>query len=479
MAYSWESLNNLKGALGDVGEGVVSYLQGRKEDEARQQNWEALKQYHASLPPEQQVDPHLLGTAFAQNGFRAMPTIQAIKPQTQVVAGAAPGQYKTLTTPALGGQPQLGKLGGPGAAPPAPEEEEYDPDKGVPYGIDTAEKLAMYKGNMERLKGQIDTYNQTPEGKLTPKTFHPKLQAGLDAATSTMNVLNKQRAEQLAFALGNKKAFADYQTDVVNPKKNAQALDLYGQKLGLKQKSDVANLDPDMIEREGQKYYATGVMPALGMGNAPLRTAIMLRAAQIGKQEGETNPEAKQALYAGHQAAYKALVTQAGQIGAREKAAERNLDMALEVSKKYARGPMPAFNKFQNWYSEQVDNNPKYTELENAVYAASREYAKVASGSIGNAPLSDQSVKDVDKLLNTAQSPQQLEAAIGMMRRDLQNVPAGFEDQLKVQRDLLNTLGPRANVQPKATPPTAVPPTTKVAKRSRWNPQTQQLEEVK
>lgn len=473
MAMTWKSLDLLRQNLGGVGEGVTNYLKGRQEDEERQNNFQALQQYSQSPEGKQALGPNpgsMMGLAFAGSNYRALPAIQAMQPKTQILSGAGPGQYKVASTPSMGGLPTISNAQGPGQGSTAPEDVEYDPNTGVPYGIKTPEELAMYKGNMERLKSQGDAYNATPEGKANPKAFHPKLAGGLEAANSTLAVLNKQRAENLAMALGNKKAFEEYKVNDLKPQQDQAALDLYAKKLKLKTSSDMSTMDPTMIEREGRKYYATGQMPAMGMGNAPVRNAIMLRAAQIGQQEGETNPEAKTALYQSHQKAYAALVTQAGQIGAREKGAERNLDMALQMSKAYPRTSFPRFNRFQNWAAENVDNNPKYTQLENAVYAASREYAKVASGAMGNAPLSDQAMKDVDRLLNTSQTYEQFEAAVSTMRRDLRNVPAGFEDQLKIQRDLLTSFG-------KQNAPGAAPSGPPAGARVRkYNPQTQGFE---
>ena len=69
------------------------------------------------------------------------------------------------------------------------------------------------------------------------------------------------------------------------------------------------------------------------------------------------------------------------------------------------------------------------------VYNAARDYARVTSGGAESvAQMTDAANSAAEDLLNTAQNPEQFEAALSAMQIDMQNVTSTLADQIQAIR---------------------------------------------
>jgi uncharacterized protein len=205
---------------------------------------------------------------------------------------------------------------------------------------------------------------------------------------------------------------------------------------------------------------------AISQRDVATKQAYANTLARVAKEHGITGDAAAgiPALYKSHQATLTQLQKTAAMTKTYEQTALKNLDIAEEMAKKYGRTAWPAANRFQNWFSENVDNNPNYTALENSIYTAAREYAKVTGGGAMSAQaLTDSASKEAQKLINAGQSPEQFLAATSIMRRDMHNVPASFDAEIEAERGLLgsliNSTQARGPVNPAGGAPLAAPAT--------------------
>jgi len=105
-----------------------------------------------------------------------------------------------------------------------------------------------------------------------------------------------------------------------------------------------------------------------------------------------------------------------------EEAAIANMEVALKEAEKIPKYQMPDANKFSNWVQGKIGNKD-LTSFEVALFTATREYAKVASGSAGSvAGLTESAIEDAKQIINSSMNMEQLRAAVDMMKVDMKNV---------------------------------------------------------
>lgn len=99
MGMTWRSFENLRRNLGDVGEGVASYIKGRQEDTRREEQAAQMKQFLGSEAGKG-IDPGMAQLAFSGHGFNAFPAIAGVQSYRKSIAprggtlGSADTGYK-------------------------------------------------------------------------------------------------------------------------------------------------------------------------------------------------------------------------------------------------------------------------------------------------------------------------------------------------------------------------------------------------
>lgn len=210
---------------------------------------------------------------------------------------------------------------------------------------------------------------------------------------------------EYAKANGYTGTFSDYQNEDANRKAS----------------TSTTTVDPNTLQGMLNVYKATGVLPALGMGNSPLRAQFY---AALGGADGSTivnDAQTTKAVRAGLTTAYK---TQQNQLAA-NKTSIGTLDKQLELAKGYSdqvsRSDSPLVNKYLIAAKTGVFGDPQTTALNNIVTTAAYEFAKILSGASASvAGVSVSSGEDAKNLLNSAMSKGQFNEVLGLMKKEAQ-----------------------------------------------------------
>jgi hypothetical protein len=212
------------------------------------------------------------------------------------------------------------------------------------------------------------------------------------------------------------------------------------------ERTTAAAFTPDAIEMAAQLYARTGQMPPMGMGKSgvEVRGRILNRAADIYKAAG-TEPgdlAGKMAFYKATQAELTRLQGQRGVVMAFAGTADRNLELALELSKKVDRTGTPVYNRWLLAGRRAVAGDVDVVKFDAAVRVAINEFAKVTSSATGGGVTSDQSRQEVESMLNVAQTKAQFEGVVETLRKDMGNRKKGYDDQIESIRGALQAAGP-------------------------------------
>ena len=115
-------------------------------------------------------------------------------------------------------------------------------------------------------------------------------------------------------------------------------------------------------------------------------------------------------------------------IKAFEEMANKNADIALELSTKVDRTGSPVVNRWFLAGNNKLAGDVDTATFNTAVNVFANEYAKIMSGSMGNTPVSDSARKEAHEILNTAQTPAQLRANIKLLQREMKNRLIGLDE---------------------------------------------------
>lgn len=207
----------------------------------------------------------------------------------------------------------------------------------------------------------------------------------------------------------------------------------FGQVIGVVVGGEADGLTPDGIEMAAQRYAVDGTLPPLGMGKAAaaLRTEIINRAAQVGKERGMSGEEMRQFQIgtSANKQALGQLMKQKVMVGAFEKNFVKNAGLALELSGKFDRTGTPLVNKWLNAGKRSLAGDPALAKYDQAIKTTVNEYTKIISGSMGNTATTEGEIKKIESLLNSAQTPEQVESVIKFMLLETQNRRKGFDEQ--------------------------------------------------
>lgn len=217
-----------------------------------------------------------------------------------------------------------------------------------------------------------------------------------------------------------------------------------------------ATFDAETVNFMASEYMTSGKVPSFGMGVAGMaaRTQFYKAVADMAATQGKTGQQVAAAQMAVKSAG--AALTNQVKLNTATKQAEsaaiKNADYALTLASKLDKYQMPDVNKFTNWVNGKLGNKD-LTAFEVALFTATREYAKVASGSAGSvAGLTESAQAEASKLLSSSMNLEQLKAAVDTMKVDMKNVEesqTAMESQLK--QDIVDYGG--------GTPETPTPPT--------------------
>lgn len=198
--------------------------------------------------------------------------------------------------------------------------------------------------------------------------------------------------------------------------------------------TDTTNLTEAAIRQAATTYVITGRMPSLGMRAAAAREAILNMAPTIAAELG-----AKPDQVPGIQEDFKRVSMALGriktakeQIQVFEKGMMKNMDYALDLSKKYERTGLPPVNMVINALKTKT-GDPQIVQFATAIYAAAMEFEKIRTAGTGvtSAELSIGAQKKAEEIINTAHTHEQISSILSAMRTDASNISTSYDEKTK------------------------------------------------
>lgn len=181
-------------------------------------------------------------------------------------------------------------------------------------------------------------------------------------------------------------------------------------------------LSTDAKTLAAEQYLDTGQLPAM-YRDSKGRAEIINLAAQIQKEKGGDLGDVP-----GQRASFKA---DAASLAQRQKFVDAGNQFVANMSKqadlvdkymeKGAAGGVPVFNKWIQAGRKSVEGDPDVTQLDTAIRGLAREHQRIVTGVTSNAQLHASAQETADQLLNIAQTPAQMRAAIKVMREEAKN----------------------------------------------------------
>jgi len=170
----------------------------------------------------------------------------------------------------------------------------------------------------------------------------------------------------------------------------------------------------------------------------------------------EINPNWSQMTYETAASSLKALDKQQQMVGAFEKTALANLDIALEYGMKVNNTQVPVFNRWKNAGMKNVAGDEQIAAFNAATETFANEYAKIMSGATGSAAATEGARAEAQALLNSAMSWGQYKEVANVMRRDMTNRMLSFNKQKEELKQGLKDLEDFTGGVPKSSTPNKI-----------------------
>jgi len=232
---------------------------------------------------------------------------------------------------------------------------------------------------------------------------------------------------------------------------------------GLAKKPDMSAvstaMSDDAKDSAAARYNIDGTLPpnmGRGVQGAALTADILSRAAQQQKDSGNTAESTRitQLANKANTQALGQLTKQEQMVGAFEKNAIRNADVALANSEKVDRTGVPVLNRWILAGQKNLAGDPDVSKFHQANETFVNEYAKIMSGSMGNTVVSDSLRKETQSMLATKDTPEQYRQVVAQMKLEMRNRMKGFADQ---KAELTGSMKPKTDT-PEAPAAVTRPP---------------------
>ena len=189
----------------------------------------------------------------------------------------------------------------------------------------------------------------------------------------------------------------------------------------------------DALEVSAATYRLTGKIPS-GLSRQPGVVANILDRART--QARDQGLDVDQALdvqqeFKANQLGLSALERQRTLVGAFEKTAIKNMDLAVRLGKKVGRSGSPIVNEGLIAFKKNILGDPDTTAFVNAIIASRTEYAKVLSGATGAAGITDSARTEAKELFDSAFNQETLERVVEVARQEMTNRMDSFAEQKK------------------------------------------------
>jgi len=193
-----------------------------------------------------------------------------------------------------------------------------------------------------------------------------------------------------------------------------------------------AGLEGGGLDLAAQTYLQTGTMPS-GLSRVPgASLKIVARAAELAAANGDTAKSAvlNRQTVAASKAALSKITTQKALVGAFEKTALKNMDLAASLSSQLSRSGSPLLNRAIMAFRNGVTGDPQTAQMVNAITAARTEYAKVLSGATGASGITDSARHEAEQLFSTVSNNETLQAVLQVAKQEMANRMSSFDEQI-------------------------------------------------
>lgn len=207
-----------------------------------------------------------------------------------------------------------------------------------------------------------------------------------------------------------------------------------------------ANMSDQAIQFAADTYRTTGKFPVSVGRNPAMQAKILERVATDAAAQGDTagSIAARSAALKANGMALDQVSRQQNLIGAFEKTAEKNLQLALQYSDKVDRSGSPLINKAIVAWKQGVTGDPDTASFVNALTTFKNEYAKVLSGGTGSQGITDSARHEADDLFSKIQSKETLQQVARVARQEMSNRMSAFDEQKALLQQGLSGNAPGA-----------------------------------
>jgi hypothetical protein len=215
----------------------------------------------------------------------------------------------------------------------------------------------------------------------------------------------------------------------------------------------IESLSEDALRTQVDKAIQTGVDPSLGFGGG-LRSKYFemfnTRVKELGLNAGDIGTQ--KAVQASLRSALSGLEGQAAKINAFASNFDKNIEVAEKLLEKNdPRTGVPIANKWIQAGKRSITGDADIAALDVAVKTVANEFARLTTSATGGGQLAEEEIKKAEKLLAAAQSPEQMKAALSVMKADRHNRERSFNEQTQNLKERLRQPAGGASQGPAGT----------------------------
>jgi len=204
---------------------------------------------------------------------------------------------------------------------------------------------------------------------------------------------------------------------------------------------NIATMDDQTKKDLAAKYAITGVLPPMGRGAAGEvnRTAILAEWSKSIHATGGTVEEqtARQSALKASQGELASLQKQRGSVMTFANTAIKNFDMVDQLSQSVGRSGTPLLNNWILKGKRSIAGDVDTVKFDAVVQTAIAEYARVMSSATGGGVTSDSARKEVQEMLNTAQTPEQVTGVLKTLRQEIGNRKSSYDESINQIRSAI------------------------------------------
>lgn len=212
---------------------------------------------------------------------------------------------------------------------------------------------------------------------------------------------------------------------------------------------------PETVDYYAQRQMNGDTSWRVGISRQPMGAALILavdkRIPELSKAAGST-PTADMAAKASRDALSKALTDRTKFVAASNQFVtnfEKQADLVEKYMKPGLAGATPIFNKWIQAGRKQVAGDADVSELDAAIRGLAREHQRIVTGVTSNAQLHASAQETADQLLNVAQTPEQVEGVLRVMRQEARNArQAGVDEVEALKQELAKPIGAKSSAAP-------------------------------